>query len=382
MNSVSEHEDFDTHDVALAITEIKVEPLITECEIKPETVEYQDVTVDKKLLSCDSTPRSFAMKDVEHEEKMRDEQHVDSVEHTVIKTEIEPICELQELEVDESKEDINKWVKDYEDKTETKQDKQEYYSLIEGDKIPDTCRTGLQNEDYNGCLLNSTGNYMNVNYMAHYSNFEYTNLSIDSQIEDGLICKECNKPIYRSNFSENKFIDREEVLFCNCCNPSPAQSTSKKKKSLICDFCFKLFSNRYNLNSHIRIHTNEKPFKCELCSKSFADRSNLVSHKRTHTNEKPYTCNICGRPFSDKTNLTVHIRTHTKERPFLCHFCNKSFTRKSILDTHKSKTFGQKHGLTSHLRKHTKEKPYTCNICTKSFSHRQNLIKHITNIHK
>jgi len=42
-------------------------------------------------------------------------------------------------------------------------------------------------------------------------------------------------------------------------------------------------------------------------------------------NERPFVCNLCGHAFSQKNNLNMHLRVHSGERPYQCHLCGKTF---------------------------------------------------------
>lgn len=104
--------------------------------------------------------------------------------------------------------------------------------------------------------------------------------------------------------------------------------------------CGKRFRFNSKLETHARVHTDERPFEYDFaaCGKRFSQRNNLKQHYRRHTGEGPCVCKVkgCGKGFSDIGGLSRHASVHNGERPFVCEVknCGKRFKRSAHLQRH------------------------------------------------
>ena len=80
--------------------------------------------------------------------------------------------------------------------------------------------------------------------------------------------------------------------------------------------------------SHMRIHTNEKPYECDFCDKAFRDSGALKS-TCVFTRTRNRTNAMCARKFRDLM-FAKHMRIHTNEKPYECDVCEKAFRHSKV----------------------------------------------------
>ncbi|XP_072948854.1 uncharacterized protein [Epargyreus clarus] len=142
---------------------------------------------------------------------------------------------------------------------------------------------------------------------------------------------------------------------------------SKRERKFVCEMCGNSFYRKNDIITHLRVHTGEQPYVCQYCPKKFRQIASMIRHRRTHTGEKPYACPICGRRFADSNLVRKHQSVHSDERNFQCHLCPKLLKTRTALNVH--------------VNLHTKGKQNFCTICGMAFNMKGNLNNHMKRVH-
>ena len=80
-----------------------------------------------------------------------------------------------------------------------------------------------------------------------------------------------------------------------------------ERRRFECVFCEFIFSDEWNLNTHVeRVHERKKPFDFEICDSSFKNEGSLKDHfSRIHEGNRPLKCGICRSSFEKKAVVVM-----------------------------------------------------------------------------
>jgi uncharacterized Zn-finger protein len=157
------------------------------------------------------------------------------------------------------------------------------------------------------------------------------------------------EPLYYCQQSTNNILDTEDVLYPTSAFSSPPVDGGLTAPNSICiphiepqDYPIYTpppvnLEHRSSISSILSSCFSEsRLLHCEFkgCSKTFRRSYNLKSHRRKHTDEKPFVCPLCTKAFARQHDRNRHEKLHSGIKPYPCHFCTKSFARQDALNRH------------------------------------------------
>ncbi|XP_045463537.1 transcriptional repressor CTCF-like isoform X2 [Harmonia axyridis] len=140
-----------------------------------------------------------------------------------------------------------------------------------------------------------------------------------------------------------------------------------------CELCPATCGRKTDLRIHVqKLHTSDAPLKCKRCGNSFPDRYSYKLHTKTHDGEKCYKCDICTYATISARHLESHMLIHTDQKPFQCAHCDQSFRQRQLLKRHENLYHNP-----DYVPPVPKEKTHECPECSRAFRHKGNLIRHM-----
>lgn len=83
-----------------------------------------------------------------------------------------------------------------------------------------------------------------------------------------------------------------------------------------CEFCPTTCGRKTDLRIHVqKLHTSDKMLTCKRCDQSFPDRYQFKLHLKTHEGEKCFKCDLCSYASVSARHLESHMLIHTDQKP-------------------------------------------------------------------
>lgn len=199
-----------------------------------------------------------------------------------------------------------------------------------------------------------------------------------------------------------------EKLKCSKCGSKRRCKHWTPPTTHTCPHCQKIFTRKFNFKLHLKRHNGDWEWSCCVCgartvsrwlaerhctprtrrqcpvpgcNKTYTTNTNLNTHLRMHSGERPFACSACDKKFSSKKTLNDHIRIHTGALPYICPVCGKRFRTNKLsahMSTHSARLPRTRHPAPLASRT---EPAHVCSHCPARYQHKQSLNKHIKKQH-
>ena len=97
--------------------------------------------------------------------------------------------------------------------------------------------------------------------------------------------------------------------------------------------CGQTFGSNFALQRHNQaVHLGHRNFTCQNCGEAFSQRTQLQNHIRRHHENVQIQCQICQETFANVQNQDRHVQSvHNGQTKFKCVSCDKNFRHLSDL---------------------------------------------------
>ncbi|KAH8297756.1 hypothetical protein KR054_008790 [Drosophila jambulina] len=143
----------------------------------------------------------------------------------------------------------------------------------------------------------------------------------------------------------------------------------------LCSFKTPIYSRL--VNTHAKIHSEERNYKCEQCGKGFKNTKQLKNHRRLHRTQGLGMGKHAGQAEKDQQQQGGSLAsTEATVMMHRCEDCGAAFKQRKTLREHLCKerneqlecpecqrVFGSKSSLRLHLRTHQEQKRFRCDHC-------------------
>ena len=107
----------------------------------------------------------------------------------------------------------------------------------------------------------------------------------------------------------------------------------KKQRTYKCHLCSEKFTSQNQLTSHLCTDHADTKLSCKHCGHVVKTRDALLKHEKSHE-ERESKCEVCGKCFQFKYQLDNHLKVHSQTNMYRCLHCTKQFTTNAAMLHH------------------------------------------------